>query len=85
MMGVTAIVAENQDPELQHRVKVVIPSIDEDMVFDEWARQMVFCLGNGFGTAFIPVTTCIQPGLTGIGRHHVPLPEKQESKTSLCI
>lgn len=54
LMGVTAIVAENQDAENQHRVKVIIPSIDEDVVYDEWARQMVFCLGNGYGTAFIP-------------------------------
>ena len=54
LMGVPAIVADNRDPERQHRVKVIIPSIDEDMYFDEWARQLVFCLGNGFGSAFIP-------------------------------
>lgn len=54
LMGVAGIVADNQDPEKQHRVKVIIPSIDEDVVYDEWARQMVFCLGAGFGTAFIP-------------------------------
>lgn len=54
LMGVTGIVADNQDPERQHRVRVVIPSIDEDLIYDEWARQMVFCLGNGYGTAFIP-------------------------------
>lgn len=54
LMGVPAIVADNQDPEQQHRVRVVIPSIDEDLIFDEWARQMVFCLGNGYGSAFIP-------------------------------
>jgi hypothetical protein len=54
LFGVPAIVAENADPERQHRVKVIIPSIDEDLYFDEWARQMVFCLGNGFGSAFIP-------------------------------
>lgn len=54
MMGVPAIVADNEDPERQHRVRVIIPSIDEEMIFDEWARQMVFCLGNGFGSVFIP-------------------------------
>jgi hypothetical protein len=54
LMGVPAIVADNQDPDRQHRVKVIIPSIDEDLVYDEWARQMVFCLGDGFGSAFIP-------------------------------
>jgi phage baseplate assembly protein gpV len=54
LMGVTGIVAENNDPERQHRVKVIIPSIDEDLIYDEWARQFVFCLGDGFGSAFIP-------------------------------
>ena len=54
LMGVPAIVADNQDPENQHRVRVIIPSIDENLIFDEWARQMVFCLGNGFGSFFIP-------------------------------
>ncbi len=54
LTGVPAIVAENEDPERQHRVKVIIPSIDENLIFDEWVRQLVFCLGNGFGSAFIP-------------------------------
>lgn len=48
------IVAVNEDPERQHRVKVIIPSIDEEKVFDDWARQMVFCMGNGYGSVFIP-------------------------------
>lgn len=54
LFGVNGIVADNNDSERQHRVKVIIPSIDEDLVYDEWVRQMVFCLGNGFGSAFIP-------------------------------
>jgi phage gp45-like len=54
LIGVPAIVADNKDPERQHRVRVIIPSIDEDLIFDEWARQLVFCLGDRFGTAFIP-------------------------------
>ncbi len=56
LMGVPAIVADNDDPERQHRIRVIIPSIDEDLIYDEWARQMVFCLGNGFGSVFIPPT-----------------------------
>lgn len=54
LIGVPAIVADNQDPERQHRVRVIIPSIDEDLIYDEWARQMVFCLGLGFGSVFVP-------------------------------
>jgi len=54
LMGVPALVADNADPDRQHRVKLIIPSIDEAMIYDEWARQMVFCLGDGFGSAFIP-------------------------------
>ncbi len=54
MIGVNGIVAENQDPEKQHRVKLIIPSIDENLIFDEWARSFAFCLGNGYGTALIP-------------------------------
>jgi hypothetical protein len=54
MTGVTGIVAENNDPENQHRVKVIIPSIDENETYDEWVRQMVFCMGDGFGSVFIP-------------------------------
>lgn len=54
MMGVAAIVADNKDPENQHRVRVIIPSVDEDLIFDEWIRQIAFCLGDGFGSVFIP-------------------------------
>lgn len=48
------IVADNNDPDRQHRVKVIVPSIDENMVWDDWARQMVLCMGNGYGSVFIP-------------------------------
>lgn len=54
LVGVPAIVAKNNDPEQQHRVKVIIPSIDENMIYDEWVRPSAFCLGNGFGSVFIP-------------------------------
>lgn len=50
----SAIVADNDDPEKQHRIRVVIPSIDENLIFDEWVRPAAFCLGDGFGTVFIP-------------------------------
>lgn len=54
LMGVPAIVADNDDPERQHRVRVIIPSIDEDETYDIWIRQLVFCMGNGYGSFFIP-------------------------------
>lgn len=54
LIAETGIVADNDDPDRQHRVKLIIPSIDENMVFDDWARQMVFCLGNGYGSVFVP-------------------------------
>lgn len=50
-----ARVAENEDPEMQGRIKVVIPSIDPDNVFDEWVMPIAsHCLGNGFGMLMIP-------------------------------
>jgi phage gp45-like len=55
LSGVPAIVAENRDPERQHRVKVILPYVDEDIVYDEWARHLVCAvLGDGFGSAFVP-------------------------------
>jgi hypothetical protein len=49
------IVAENEDPENQHRIKVVIPSIDEDRVCDEWVKQLVLYVGPpGYGSFFVP-------------------------------
>lgn len=50
----SAIVAENEDPEKLHRIKVVIPSIDEDLVYDDWVRPAGVCLGNQLGTVIIP-------------------------------
>lgn len=54
LMGVTGIVADNEDPEAEHRIRVIIPSIDKDKIFDEWVRQLIPCMGNGFGLVFIP-------------------------------
>jgi hypothetical protein len=54
LMGVTGIVADNEDPEAEHRIRVIIPSIDKDKIFDEWVRQLIPCMGAGFGMVFIP-------------------------------
>jgi hypothetical protein len=55
VVGVEAIVADNDDPENQHRVKVVIPSIDENLIFDKWARQLMCYVGPpGYGGFFVP-------------------------------
>lgn len=51
----SAIVADVEDPERQHRIKVIIPSIDEQMVYDDWVRPLTpFAMGDGFGSVFIP-------------------------------
>jgi len=55
MIAVEAIVVENEDPENQHRIKVTIPSIDEERVRDEWVRPLVVFVGPpGFGSFFVP-------------------------------
>lgn len=54
LINESAIVADNNDPENQHRIRVIIPTIDENLIFDEWARPSAFCLGDGFGSVFIP-------------------------------
>jgi hypothetical protein len=54
LSGVPAIVADNKDPEGMHRVRVIIPSIDPDKIFDEWARQLIPCLGDGYGCFYLP-------------------------------
>lgn len=52
---VPAIVADNDDPEHQHRIKVIIPLIDEEKVHDEWVRQMGgFAGSGGYGNFDIP-------------------------------
>ncbi len=51
----SAIVAENVDPDKLGRIKVIIPSIDEDMMFDDWVVPAAsHCMGNGFGMLMIP-------------------------------
>ncbi len=45
-----AIVAVNDDPEHQHRVKVIIPTIDEEHVHDVWVRRLCLFTGaQGYG------------------------------------
>ena len=51
----SAIVSQNEDPEKQGRLKVVIPSIDESLVYDDWVRPAgQICLGDGLGSLFLP-------------------------------
>jgi uncharacterized protein involved in type VI secretion and phage assembly len=51
----SAIVAENEDPDRLGRIKVVIPSIDPDLMFDDWiVPAATHCLGAGFGFLAIP-------------------------------
>jgi len=53
--GLEAIVAINDDPEFQHRIKVTIPMLDENAVYDKWVRSMaVWVLGPGYGSFFVP-------------------------------
>lgn len=51
----SAIVAENVDPDNLGRIKVIIPSIDEDNMFDDWVVPAAsHCLGDGFGMLMLP-------------------------------
>lgn len=51
----SAIVAVNDDPDRLGRIKVIIPSIDEDNVFDDWiVPAATHCMGDGFGMLMIP-------------------------------
>lgn len=58
-MGVPGIVAANDDPEHRHRIKVIIPHMnnedEQDKVFDEWVEQMGgFAGSGGYGSFDIP-------------------------------
>jgi hypothetical protein len=55
LTGVSAIVEENEDPEHEHRIKVIIPLMDEEKVYDKWVRSLsALVLGPGFGSFFVP-------------------------------
>lgn len=50
-----AIVAVNDDPEHQHRIKVIIPAFDEDRVVDKWVKRLVWWAGApGYGDFHYP-------------------------------
>ncbi|SRR2546423_9553630 len=52
---IAAIVADNNDPERQHRIRVKLPYMDEEDVHDEWIRQMGLHSGaRGYGSFYIP-------------------------------
>ena len=54
-IAIEGIVAENEDPEHQHRIKVIIPLLDEYRVRDEWVRQAgCYVGGPGFGSFYMP-------------------------------
>src|ERR1700683_3082339 len=55
MICVNAIVANNNDPELQHRIQVTIPDIDETLICTKWCRPLVWFTGPpGFGSYHLP-------------------------------
>lgn len=55
MQCVSAIVAVNEDPEHQHRIKVIIPIIDEEKIHDKWIKRGVWWTGApGYGDFHYP-------------------------------
>lgn len=55
MVGVEGIVVSTDDPERMHRVKVLIPSIDENLTHDEWVTALVPWVGAaGYGPVHPP-------------------------------
>ena len=55
MTGIEALVADTADPEGLHRIKVIIPSIDEDLIHDEWVSALVPWVGPaGYGPSHLP-------------------------------
>ena len=55
VMGLEAIIAINVDPEHQHRVKVIIPAIDEHEIHDKWVKRLVWWSGApGYGDFHYP-------------------------------
>ncbi len=55
VVALQAIVAINDDPEHQHRIKVIIPDIDEEKVHDKWVRRLVWWTGApGYGDFHYP-------------------------------
>jgi hypothetical protein len=55
LTAVPAIVVDNEDPEREHRIKVVIPAMDEEKAYPEWVRSLsALVFGYGFGSFFLP-------------------------------
>ena len=55
MIAVEAFVTNTNDPEGMHRIKVVIPSMDEDYIHDEWVTALVPWVGkSGYGPVGLP-------------------------------
>ncbi len=55
MLAIEGIVADTNDPEQMHRVKVVIPSIDESYIHGEWVTFMQPWVGSpGYGPVHLP-------------------------------
>jgi hypothetical protein len=55
MTGVEGIVAINEDPERMHRIKVIIPVINESQIYDEWVSALLPWVGtDGYGPVNLP-------------------------------
>jgi hypothetical protein len=55
LIALEGIVVDTNDTEGMHRVRVVIPSIDEYSIHDEWVTYMMPWVGpNGYGPANLP-------------------------------
>jgi hypothetical protein len=54
-VAIPGIVAINEDPEHQDRIKCVIPYIDEDVIHDKWIDSLVRFVGpEGYGDSHRP-------------------------------
>jgi hypothetical protein len=54
-INVPALVAENEDPEHRHRIRVVVPALDEDAILDDWVEQLGTYSGSGgYGDFAVP-------------------------------
>jgi hypothetical protein len=50
LIALEAKVAVNKDPEHQHRIKVIIPAIDERLIHNKWVKRIVWWSGAaGYG------------------------------------
>src|ERR1044072_8411425 len=55
MFPIEALVADVDDPEGMHRIRVRIPAIDEEYIHDEWVRALVPWVGpSSYGPVNLP-------------------------------